>query len=346
MPPSAQAPAPAYILAGPETGKREAFVAELRASLATRDGSPPEYSRYYAGELPPEQLVGLLQNASLFSSRRVLEYRDAEAITGKAAIAALESYIKKPADDAVLLLVTEGYSLPKPIEAAVGAANKKMFWELRDSEKPAWIREKLARDRLSAEDGAIETILELVENETSALESACTVLAACFPPGKRLDAEEVEAVLSKSRQEDAFSLFDRMAGSDLSTALGVLDTLLADRQSEPAQIIAALVWSFRRLERLQRAVASGQSPEEAFRNEKITSKTGQTKFRKAMRRFAAKDCERIIRAASETEGALRGGYPAHFARPLLHLFILSAMAGKNRSLILSGWKEEGYYPFD
>ncbi|MDP2791460.1 MAG: DNA polymerase III subunit delta [Rectinemataceae bacterium] len=346
MPPSAPAPAPAYILAGPETGKREAFVAELRSSLATKDGSPPEYSRYYAGELPPEQLVGLLQNASLFSSRRVLEYRDAEAITGKAAIAALESYIRNPADDAVLLLVTEGYSLAKPIEAAVGAANKKMFWELRDSEKPAWIREKLARDRLSAEDGAIETILELVENETSALESACTVLAACFPPGERLDADKVEAVLSKSRQEDAFSLFDRMAGGELPIALGVLDTLLADRQSEPSQIIAALVWSFRRLERLQMAVGSDLSPEEAFRNEKISSKTGQTKFRKAMRRFTAEDCERIIRAASETEGALRGGYPASFARPLLHLFILSAMTGKKRSLILSGWKEEGYYPFD
>jgi DNA polymerase-3 subunit delta len=332
-----------YILAGPETGRRESFVKELIGSLASKDGQAPEYSRFYSGELPAEQLVGILQNASLFSSRRVIEYRNAETIVGKAAIDALDSYIKNPADDAVLLLVTETYSLPKPIEAAVGPAGKKMFWELRDSEKPAWIRERLARDRLSADDDAVETMLELVENETSALESACIVLAACFPEGTRLGADEIEAVLSKSRQEDAFSLFDRMAGGDLPSALSVLDTLLADRQSEPAQILAALIWSFRKLERLQRGIASGMSAEDAFRREKIASKTGQRKFRAAMQRYGAEDCERIIRAASETEGALRGGYPASFSRPFLHLFIRSAMVMKGRGLILSGWKENEYY---
>ena len=341
MPPFA--PTPAYLLAGPEIGKREAFVKELIGSITKKDGAPPEYSRLYAQDVAPEQLVGLLQNASLFSARRVLEYRGAEAVTTKAAISALEGYLKNPADDAVLLLVTEGYGLAKPLEAAVGAANKKIFWELRDSEKPAWIREKLAADRLSADQEAIDAILELVENETSALESACLTLAACYPAGTRLGADEVEATLSKSRQEDAFSLFDRMAGADLDIALGVLDTLLADRQSEPAQIMAGLIWSFRKAERLQRLAAEGLPPEEIFRAEKVTSKTGQKKFRAAMSRYSAEDCERIVRAASETEAMLRGGYPPTFARPLLHLFVRSAMMRKGRGLILSGWKEQEYY---
>lgn len=344
MPP--QAPASTYILAGPETGKRETFVRELIASIASRDGAPPEYSRFYAGELTSEQLVGNLQNASLFSSRRVVEYRGAEAVTGKAALSALEAYIRNPADDAVLILVTEGYSLPKAIEAAAGPANKKTFWELRDSEKPAWIRERLARDRLSAENEAIEAFLELVENETSALESDCMVLAACFPAGTRLSAEDVEAALSKSRQEDAFSLFDRMAGGDLSSALDVLDTLLADRQSEPSQIIAALVWSFRKVERLRRGSDAGLDHEELFRRERISSKTGQRKFKTAMQRYSAEDCERIIAAASQTEAQLRGGFPASFARPFLHLFLRSAMLQKGQGLILSGWKDQEYYLSD
>ena len=335
-----------YILAGPETGRREAFIRELLDSLTKKDGASPEYSRIYAGEVQAEQLVGLLQNASLFSSRRVVEYRNAEAVSGKAAVSALESYIKNPADDAILILVTETYSVAKAIEAAVGAANKKMFWELRDSEKPAWIKEKLARERLSADDGAIEAVLELVENETSALESACIVLAACFPAGTRLGADDVEAALSKSRQEDAFSLFDRMGGGDLASALSVLDTLLADRQSEPSQIVAALLWSFRKVERLQRGIASGASLDDLFRQEKVSSKTGQKKFKTAMQRYSAEDCGRIVRAASETDGALRGGFPASFARPLLHLFIRSAMVQKGRGLILSGWKEQEYYLSD
>ena len=311
--------------------------------MTAKDGAPPEFSRFYAGEIQPEQLVGLLQNGSLFASRRIIEYRNAEAITGKSALSVLESYIKNPADDAILLLETETYSLPKSLETVVGTTHKKMFWELRDSEKPAWIRERLARERLTAEDGAIDAILELVENETSALDSACCMLAACFPEGTRLSADDAEAALSKSRQEDAFSLFDRMGGSDLSSALSVLETILADRQSDAAQIIAALLWSFRKLERLQLAVASGLGSDEAFRQEKVTSKTGQKKFRMAMQRYSAEDCARIVRAASETEGALRGGLATLFSRPLLHLLIRSAMVQKGRGLILSGWKEQEYY---
>ncbi len=335
-----------YILAGPETGRRDAFVKELVASCAAKDKSPPEFSRYYAGEIQAEQLVGILRNGSLFASRRIVEYRNAEAVTGKAAVSALENYIRHPAEGAVLVLETEAYSLPKSIEAAAGASNKKMFWELRDSEKPAWIRERLARDRLTAEDEAIDAILELVENETSALDAACCMLAACFPEGTRLRADDAEAALSKSRQEDAFSLFDRMAGGELGSALGVLETILADRQSDAAQIIAALVWSFRKLERLQLAVASGLSSDEAFRQEKVASKTGQKKFRAAMQRYSAEDCSRIVRAASETEGALRGGLSTLFTRPLLHLLIQSAMVRKGRGLILSGWKEQEYYLSD
>jgi DNA polymerase-3 subunit delta len=342
MPP--KPPAPCYILAGPEIGRRESFVAELVKTCAAIDGSPPEFHRLYASESQPEELVGLLRNGSLFASRRIVEYRGAEILSNKSQVSPIADYLASPADDAVLLLVTEGYSLAKALETAAGAANKIMFWELRDAEKPAWLRDRLAADRLSADEGAIDALLELVENETSAMESACLFLAACFPPGKRLSAEDIEAALSRSRREDAFSLFDRMASDDLASALSVLDAVLADRQSDPAQIIAALVWSFRKLGRIQSVVSSGASPEEAFRVEKVTSKTGQRKFRAAMRRYGEKDCSRILRAVSETEGALRGGFPATYARPFLHLLVRSAMTRKGGGLILSGWKEREYYP--
>lgn len=346
VPASAPPPLPCYILAGPETGKRTSFVKDIVDSLAKTDGAVPEYHKLYCGDTPTEEIVGLLQNGSLFSSRRVFECRNAEAITVKSDISALVAYLASPAEDAVLLLVTETYSLAKPIETAAGASAKKIFWELRDFEKPAWIKERLSHYRLSIDDEAVEAILELVENETSALDAACTMLAACFPAGSRIRMDDAEAVLSKSRQEDAFSLFDRLAGSDLSSALAVLDTVLADRQSDATQIVAALVWSFRKLERLQIAVSRGLSADEAFRQEKIASKTGQKKFKTAMQRFSAEDCQRIIRAVSETEGALRSGLAGSFERPLLHLLLHSIMTRKGRGLILSGWKEEEYYQFD
>lgn len=335
-----------WILAGPESGRKDAFISDLAAQWAARDGSQPERHRLYSGETGPDELLNLLQNGSLFASRKVVEYRNAEALTGKAALAGLESYLTSPSPEAILILVTESYSLAKSLETAVGAAGKKIFWELRESEKPAWIRERLSRDRISADEDAIEAILELVENETSALDSACLMLGAYFPEGTRLGANEVEACLSRSRREDAFSLFDRMAEGEFQTALEVLDTLLSDRQTDPAQIIAALTWSFRKLERLRLLADSGYSPDDAMKEEKITSKTAQRKFRIAMQRYSAGDCLRIVRGASETEALLRGGAPAAFIRPLLHLLVRSIMVKKGQGLVLSGWKEREYYLSD
>lgn len=332
-----------YLLAGPDTGRKSAYIAELAARCAKKDGQEPERHRLYAGDTNPEQLIGLLRNGSLFASRKLVEYRDADALTTKSGIESLATYLASPAEDAVLVLVTESYSLPKPIESRIPANARVVFWELRENEKPAWIRERLSRDGLSADEGAIDAMLELVEPDTAALEAACLSLGACFPPGTRLDAGTMENSLSRSRREDAFSLFDRIAGGELDASLAVLDAILADRQGDAAQIIAGLSWSFRRVEKLHRLVESGASFEEACAGEKLTSKTAQRRFRVAMRKFSPDDCRKALRAASETEALLRGGFPAVFARPLLHLLVDALVSGTGSGLVLSGWKEREYY---
>jgi DNA polymerase-3 subunit delta len=344
MPPSR--PAYGYILAGPEIGKRDQFVRELTATCAKLDGEPPEYHRFYSTETNPDQVVGLLRNGSLFSKRKIVEFRGIEELTTKTAVKSFLEYLAAPSEMDILLLVTEAYTVAKPLETAIGAANKKIFWEMREGEKPLWLKDRLAKDGLSVDQEAIDSFFELVENESSAMEAACILLSACFPSGTRLDANAIEAALSKSRREDAFSLFDRMADYDLSTSLLVLDAVLSDRQSDPGQIVSALLWSFRKLHRLQDLVAAGNTQDDAFRIEKITSKTGQKKFRLAMRRYTAQDCARILLAISETESVLRSGYPAILGRCFLHILVRSIMQKKGGGLILSGWKEREYYLSD
>lgn len=339
----AQAILPCYILAGPETGKRNSFIQELLTAVTKTDGAAPEIHHLYAADSSVENLIGLLQNGSLFASRRFIEYRGAEAVTAKADIDALAAYLKSPADDAILLLVTDTYGLAKPLESAVGTAGKKIFWEMRDSEKPGWIRQKLAEYKLSIENEAIEIMLELVENETSALASACVMFGACFPADTRISADMAEAVLSRSREEDAFSLFDRLITSDLETCISVLDTVLSERKGDAAQIVSALVWSFRKLEKLHRLIESRMTHEEAFRQEKIMSKTAQRQYRAGIERYSREDCERIVRATSQTESALRTGLSTAFARPLLHLLVHAILIRKGKGDILSAWKEQEYY---
>jgi DNA polymerase-3 subunit delta len=315
---------PFYLLAGPEAGKRGLFIDELRAAIKAADGEPAEEHRLYAQDTTTGAILSLLRNGSLFSSRRIVEVRGAELIKAKDDIKALAEYLAQPASEAVLLLVTESFYAEKGLEEAVGKDRKKTFYELFENEKPRWVEKRL-RDRGLGIDGeAVETLLELIENDTADLEAACARLALVFPEGSTLGAGDVEAALARNRQEDAFSLFARMVEDETAWALETLDAVLADRQGGAVQILSALTWSFRRLLKLEALVQGGESFETACLKQGIRAKSLQALHRNATRRYSRGDCERIIRLASDFDERARLSGAA-LERSILQLFVLGCM---------------------
>jgi DNA polymerase-3 subunit delta len=313
-----------YLLAGPESGKRSAFIDELKAAIAALDGAPAEEHRLYASDVGVGELLALLRNGSLFSSRRLVEYRGAELVKTKDELRDLADYIAKPADDAILLLVTEAFYAEKALEEAVGKERKKTFYELFENEKPRWVAGKLREKGVGIDEEGIETLLELIENDTEDLEAACARLALVFAPGTELGAAEVEAALARNRQEDAFSLFARMVEDEPEWALETLDAVLADRQGGAVQIISALIWSFRRLLKLEALLLGGEGFETACVKLGIRAKSLQALHRQAVKRYPRPACERIISLASKLDGLARSS-GSSLERPILQLFVYSAM---------------------
>jgi DNA polymerase-3 subunit delta len=318
-----------YLLAGPETGKRAAFVSELRASIAAADGSSPEEHRTYVSETGVGEIIDLLRNGSLFSSQRIVEYRGVELVKGKEDLGALSAYLSAPAPDAVLLLVTEAFYADRALEEAVGKDRKRTFFEMFESEKPRWVEKKLRELGLSIEEGGVAALLELVENESGALDAACSRLAVAFPRGVTLGEEDVEAAITRNKQEDAFSLFERVATGGLEEALETLEAVLADRRGDAVQIISALLWSFRRLIRLHSLLIEGESLESACMKLQMRSKALQRQSAAAVRRYPLTECERIVMLASAFDAKARS-MGSGFERILLQLFVYGIMAKKGR----------------
>ena len=329
-----------YLLAGPETGKRSSFVADLRSAITETDGSPAEEHRFYASETAVGELLTILRNGSLFAGRRLVQYRGAELIKGKDEIGELVKYIEAPAPDAVLLLVTEAFYVERALEEAVGKGRKTTFYEMFENEKPRWIERRLKELGMSVDPAATNALLELVENDSAALESACTRLALLFPAGSRLGEAEVEAAIAHSKREDAFSLFERVATGTFCEALEVLDAVLADRRGDAVQIVSALIWSFRRLHRLHAMVEGGTPFEASCLKLQIRSKALQKQSSAALERYSRIDCERIIRLASSFDGRVRA-YGAVFERSLLQLLVFGIME-RNGALDLSSIDERAF----
>ncbi len=317
----------AEILAGPETGRRNDYIAQVRQECAREWGSPPEEHRLYAFETGVQDLLGLLRNGSLFSAGKLVFLYGAESVKGKADAAALASYIRSPAESTVLLLVTEGYGVDKAVEEAVGRDRKRMFWELGEGEKTRWVRDFFRREGLEIQEDAVEAVLELVENNTEALKTECSRLALFFPRGGVVSAETVESYIAHNREEDAFSLFERMASGSLERSLETLDAILVSREGTGIGLLGGLLWSFRRLRSLHGAMESGMPYDQAARSLRITSRKMQATYDAARRTWPGRACESLVAFGVETDAQLRS-LGTLYERLLLELFVYACVVRK------------------
>jgi DNA polymerase-3 subunit delta len=313
-----------FAVGGPEIGRRNDFLRQLKARCTAEWKSEPEEHRLYAHETPVSEVLDLLLNGSLFSAGKFVQYLGADQVKVKADVQALIAYAKKPAESTVLVLVADGLGVDKAIEEALPKDAKKVFWELSAQESSRWVRDFFSGQGISPEEEAVASILDLVENNTEALRSECSRLALFFPKGSRITGDDIERYIAHNRAEDAFSLFDRMATGNFEQSLETLSAILSDREGSGVGLLGGLLWSFRRLASLHAALAEGTPYEQAARSLRITRRSALASYDAARRRWARATCDRLVAFAVETDARLRSmGQSSE--RVLLELFVYACV---------------------
>jgi DNA polymerase-3 subunit delta len=231
----------------------------------------------------------VLQNASLFAENRLIFIKNAEALKKKEEIELLAAYLEHPSEDTTLILLSDAPSLAKAIETQVSSGNKRIFWELFENRKIEWVSAFFKRAGYRIGEDGIETILELVENNTDALRRECQRLMLFLGKDKPITGEDVEKWLSHTREESAFTLFSRIAEGDLSKSLGTLHALLMAKESPPA-ILAGLAWCFRKLRDYAALVESGKANDFEFKKIGLASPKVRKDYERAVRRYNADIC--------------------------------------------------------
>lgn len=305
---------PAWLLLGPEEGEKSAFVQKIRAGLA-RGGESPEVHRFYAGESAATEFVRSLRNFSLFSRHRLVIVSDAEQIKGAEEVGALVEYLASPAEDATLVLLSSGFAgeIDRKIAGdprrktpgAIPPEHQKVFWELFDNQKQGWVTGFFRQRSLSIEADAVEYLLDMVENNTRDMRVECERLAQFFGPGAVLTLERVEHYIYHSKEENVFTLFDRICGGELTLAEEALDRILLSREAEPTQLVAGLLMQFRRLAGYQRMLQANYESAEAFQKLRIFSKRNQKTYTEGSRRFTSEQLATIIQLLVEFDSRFR-----------------------------------------
>jgi DNA polymerase-3 subunit delta len=306
-----------YLFLGPELGRKEDAVAEIRKKM-TRNGILPEETSFYAGETPVSDITAVLLNGSLFAEDRLILIKNAEQIKKNDADLVAAALSSLPAGTAVLFLSGET-RLAKALEDAVPKSNKQVFWELFENEKTEWVRSFFRREGFRIEDDAVDAILEMVENNTGALGRECSRLMLFLGKETVISASLAEEWLSHSREESAFTLFSRIAAGDLSRSLESLRTLLGAKETVPA-IFAGLAWSFRKLRDYLALTESGGVNDFELRRAGFASPKARADYAAAAKRYDQAAADTCLSLTAEYE-ILARSYGQAFETILMDMYL-------------------------
>ena len=292
---------PIYLYTGPEFGKRNEAVDAVKAAHKKKFGVIDEHS-FYLLETPFNEVMTILQSGTLFSDGVCVVCRNAELIKKKDDIQMIADWLENPDPSAVLILVSDEIGVDSKLEKLVPPANRKKFWEMFESDKLPWVTSYFSKNGYRIQQGAAKLILELIENNTQSLAAECSRFFVLFPKDHEITEEDVDSVLTHSREENAFSLFRELANSAdpapvrLEKGLQILQKIRLSKENSSVMIIAGLASCFRKLQDWHRR---GEAA--------VPQSTLQKQYRSAAKVWSLGQSAAILAVLASTDMEIRSG---------------------------------------
>jgi len=229
--------APAYYFHGEDDYlKNEELRRLIDAAVdpATRDFN---FETVRGADIDAEMLGSILGTPPMMADRRMIVIRDVNALK-KDARAVLEAYLKSPAPDLVLVLLSS--SGVKVDKGLLGAASALEFEPLRGNRVPKWITYYVEHDLGSTiTEGAVTLLQEAVGTDLAQLKVELDKTSS-FTGGGAINEAAVSAVVGVRPGETMGDFLDAVAQRDAGRALGMITTVLEQPKSSAVTMIMAL----------------------------------------------------------------------------------------------------------
>jgi DNA polymerase-3 subunit delta len=205
-------------------------------------------------------------------------------------------------------LLSDELKLASGLDDAVPKTNRQIFYEMFEREKFEWLSLFFKKEGFNIDKDSIAAILELVENNTTALKRECSRLINFLDKSEPVKTEAIEKWLSHNRDESAFTLFSRIASGDISKALESMAVMLAAKESAQS-ILAGLSWCFRKLldyiALLETPGAYGEISGFELKKIGLSSPKAKEDYAAAAHRYTGEDAEACLAVTAEYDMLLR-----------------------------------------
>ena len=255
---------PVYLLFGPETQLRDegarAITDEALRETLLREFNDFSFS---LANGDPRSALAAAEQLPMMSARRVVRVTDFAKLD-EANEAILLNYLKRPVASTVMLFIADEIDKRKTLTKTLMQLGAFEFAPLNDAELKTWARARLKTLGAEADTEVLHLIVELVGHDVRRLTNELNKLSAAAMPSGKITLEQVEALVSRSRELMNWELTDQMMQRNRRGALQTLEHLLDDG-APPLMLIGLIASNHRRMALAHSLLSQGAAPREIFR---------------------------------------------------------------------------------
>lgn len=252
------------------------------------------------------QLSGAGQSMSLFSEKRVIEFRVPNKL-GAPGTKALTEYCNNPPEDD-LLIVLMPYLDKRQREAKWAKIVDSVGWiadsyDISAQQFPTWLKKRLQSRALRVEAGVVEMLAERLEGNVMAAAQEIDKLQVLAKDGA-LTLKLLSESLADQARFDVYALVDVCLQGDFQRALRIKERLQSEG-IEPVIVTWALAREIRLLAAISAGLQVGQNRSVLFKQNRIWAKR-EAVVNAALQRINSRGWYELLEQAAHLDQTVKG----------------------------------------
>lgn len=247
------------------------------------------------------------RSLSLFAQRKIIEIRMTNPTPGDKGGDAIIELATQPSPDNLVLVITGKLDGRTQNSKWVSAIEKHglvvQIWPIELQRLPTWIRDRLARHKLTADAAAASLLAERVEGNLLAAHQEVEKLALLLPPGP-LTAETVLEAVADSARFDVLQVGEAAMRGQTGRALRIVEGLRGEG-IDATLVLWAVNKDLQWLARAQYLMSTGQSADSAM-NAIYVWRPRQAAMKQALARLNANVIRGLIVDAERVDRSIKG----------------------------------------
>ncbi len=247
-----------YVVHGDEAFLKRQVLEALRQRIVCDGDEAFALNRHAGDSAVYGEVMADVETLPFLAPRRLVIVEGADAFVSKYR-GQLEKYLGRTGGTGVLALEVKSWPSSTRLAKALDSNASLVCKGLTGQQLPGWCirRFKQQHDKMLSQQAA-RLLIELVGNELGLLDQELAKLAAYAGKGSKIDFDDVDKLVGRSRMADTFKIFDSIGTGNANEALRLLDRLF-DQGEDAMRILGAFSYELRRLARAYRLNQQGQS---------------------------------------------------------------------------------------